>query len=454
VIGDAIDPARLAAALGLVAAYALWAGGVARRVRRGRAAVANRHDALLVVHASQTGTAESVAQATAAQLQAAGHEIRLIGLGDVHAADLTAHRWALFVASTCREGDAPDDAQRFQRAVMEAASPPALDGLRIGVLGLGDRRFAHYCGFARQLDDWLQVRGAEPLFERVEVDALASHDLQRWQDALGPLLAGAAPAPLAIELPAAPATPWTLLERRELNPGSVGEPVFHLEWVPADGGALPAWEAGDLVRLTIPGDAAPRDYSIASVPADGRLHLVVRRSRRADGSIGAASGWLARMPPGTPVAMQLVAHRSFRLGANAERPLILIGNGTGIAGLRAHLRARAGRPRLRHWLLFGERQRAIDFHFRAELEAWQAAGMIERADFAFSRDGAERIYVQDLLAAQPGPLRAWVADGAAIYVCGSLVGMGEGVDAALRAVLGDGVTEDLQREGRYRRDVY
>ena len=122
--------------------------------------------------------------------------------------------------------------------------------------------------------------------------------------------------------------------------------------------------------------------------------------------------------------------------------------------LRGHLRARAGRPGLRHWLVFGERRRAPDFPYRAEIEAWQAQGVLERLDLAFSRDQTDRPYVQQRLREAAGTLREWVADGAAIYVCGGRAGMGEGVHDALIEVLGAAAMQALAREGRYRRDVY
>jgi len=133
---------------------------------------------------------------------------------------------------------------------------------------------------------------------------------------------------------------------------------------------------------------------------------------------------------------------------------VLIGNGTGIAGLRAHLRARIDAGARRNWLLFGERHRAHDFHFGDELEQWRRDGGIEHLDTVFSRDGGPHRYVQDLLAAQAGRLRRWVDHGATVLVCGSLQGMAPAVDAVIAQVLGREPKEQLVRERRYRRDVY
>ena len=133
---------------------------------------------------------------------------------------------------------------------------------------------------------------------------------------------------------------------------------------------------------------------------------------------------------------------------------MLIGNGTGIAGLRAHLRARIDAGARRNWLLFGERNRAHDFHFGEELEQWHREGWIEHLDAVFSRDGGPHRYVQDALAAQAARLRRWVDDGATVLVCGSLQGMAPAVDAVIAQALGSQCKEQLVMQRRYRRDVY
>jgi sulfite reductase (NADPH) flavoprotein alpha-component len=136
------------------------------------------------------------------------------------------------------------------------------------------------------------------------------------------------------------------------------------------------------------------------------------------------------------------------------KPMILIGNGTGIAGLRAHLKQRIAAGSQRNWLLFGERNSDRDFFYGDEILEWRNRGYIERLDLAFSRDQAESVYVQQKLLAAADPLREWAEAGASIYVCGSLAGMAPGVDGVLRQVLGDATVENMLTEGRYRRDVY
>jgi sulfite reductase (NADPH) flavoprotein alpha-component len=197
-----------------------------------------------------------------------------------------------------------------------------------------------------------------------------------------------------------------------------------------------------------------REYSIASLPADGALHLLVRRMCGPDAVPGVGSGWLTEYAEvGAEVALRVRSNVNFHMPAGAC-PLILIGNGTGMAALHALLEARIAARRSRNWLLFGERQVAHDFYYREQIAQWLASGQLERADFAWSRDQPERVYVQQRLREGADELRRWVAAGAVILVCGSLAGMAPAVDAVLREVLGATQVEQLRSAGRYRRDVY
>lgn len=451
-------------ALATLLCYALLCGAVAWQHRNRQRAAQRRVDALLpatpgvpawwVAYASQTGQAEELALQTAQALHTAGVPVRLAPLSQISLGDLQQADRLLCIASTYGEGDPPDSAVLFARQVMANAGV-TLSHLHVGLLALGDKTYAHFCGFGRQLDQWLMDRGAQALFERIDVDKSDPAALQRWRQHLAHL-AGTSDLP-DWEAPAL--QPWRLRARQHLNPGSAGEEVHHLELVPEDAGAaLPEWQAGDLVQVEVPtAPGEPRDYSIASVPQDGAVHLLVRRTRRADGSPGMASGWLTQAAhAGDTVMLRVRPHGGFRIGDNAPRPLILIGNGTGLAGLRGHMRARvaARQGQVPMWLLFGERNAACDAHYRDEIDAWQRDGWLRRVDWVFSRDQAERLYVQHALAEAADTVREWVADGAAIYVCGSLEGMAGEVNDALQTILGEDALQQLAADGRYRRDVY
>ena len=104
--------------------------------------------------------------------------------------------------------------------------------------------------------------------------------------------------------------------------------------------------------------------------------------------------------------------------------------------------------------MFGERTRAHDAFFDADLQAWLASGVLTRLDRCFSRDAGDGRYVQDLVAAHAEHIRAWVTRGAVVLVCGSLEGMSQGVHATLEQALGADALLELLETGRYRRDVY
>ncbi|MGJ7609588.1 MULTISPECIES: PepSY domain-containing protein [unclassified Variovorax] len=417
-------------------------------------AAASAPERVLVAFASQSGTAEGIAMRSAAALEAAGLPVTVASMAQLDPAQLRDHQRLLIVASSFGEGGPPDAARRFAHRLAQVGGE-ALSHLRYGLLALGDRHYDRFCGFGHTLDHALVSAGAQSLFPMVEVDNGDAGALALWRRQLGALqgVSTGAGRPLDDAVDAVePFAVWTLAARRLLNPGSLGHPLYEIELAAGQGG-LPNWQPGALVELRSSPAVAPRRYSVASVQTEGHLRLLVRQVRRASG-LGLVSGWLtAQAAPGAQVELRLVANPGFELVAD-ERPCIFIGNGSGYAGLRGHLRARVEQGHRRNWLLFGERQRAHDAFFAQEVAQWQAQGRIERVDLAFSRDQPERIYVQDLLHRASAELRRWIDEGAVVFVCGSLNGMAGGVDAVLEDMLGRAALDDLVAQGRYRRDVY
>ena len=474
-----------------------------RDARKGLGANVSDAPAWLIGFASQSGFAEQLAWQSAGQLQAAGLPVKVQALGSISQEDLRQSHNALFVVSTFGDGEAPDSARGFERNVLGQDLP--LKGLNYSVLALGDRQYEHFCGFARRLHFWLTNQGGNPLFAPVEVDSGDTNALLHWQQQLGQLT-GHAPA---AAWPTAQYENWTLTQRTLLNRDSSGSDVYLLGLTPP---SPQTWQAGDLVEVLprncpwaiehflqglglagsdgvlidglahsldqalatrqLPTHRAHlvglhaqalvdalvplgmREYSIASIVSDGVLELIVRQERHPDGSLGLASGWLTEYAAlGTPINLRLRRNSGFHL-PDAPVPLILLGNGTGLAGLRSLLKARIADGQQRNWLLFGERNIAHDFLCQDELQGWLASGDLALLDLAFSRDQEEKIYVQDRLRESAEVLRKWLAEGAAIYVCGSLQGMATGVDQALVDILGSEAVERLIEQGRYRRDVY
>ena len=461
-----LTPERIYGAMGLVAAYAGMCWGIGSRVRRQRLVDEAQSQlsqgdaqapAVLVAYASQTGQAEALARATAKMLVEGGLQVRLLPVEKLTTELLQEYAHSLWMLSTTGEGDAPDHALGFVQQLM--AAQPMLTRHQSLVLALGDREYQEFCAFGVQVHEWLQTSGARS--DLVCVDNIDGPSLQSWQAQVGQIrqsLLGESASAQELDadwLQAPASVAFVLSRRRLLNPGSQGGALYQLEWTPQSG-ELPPWESGDLVSLCVPADPErARDYSIASITADGSLQLLVRESTRADGSPGLASHWLCcGMAEGDVLSLTLREHRGFRLGDNAGRPLILIGNGSGLAGLLSHIKARVQQDRNDQWLLFGERSPQHDAFCAEQLAAWVEQGRLARLDQAWSRNGKDSRYVQDLLRSHAEEVRQWVERGAAIYVCGSLNGMGQGVHLTLQAILGEAKVAELLGSGRYRRDVY
>ena len=475
-----------------------------KQARQGFTAVNKDAPSWLIGFASQSGFAEQLAWQTAGQLQAAGLPVRVEPLANVSEDDLQQSSNALFVVSTFGDGEAPDSARGFERKVL--GQPLGLNTLKYSVLALGDRQYPHFCGFATRVQQWLSERGAHALFAPVQVDSGDPEALHHWQQQLSQLTGGAPSA----NWKAPSYNNWTLEQRELLNPGSCGSSVYLLGLSAPD--ASYTWQAGDLVEVmprqcewavehlldglglnadsTVQLDGLTetlvqalasrqlpdsrghlvglhaqalvdaliplnmREYSIASIPEDGLLQLIVRQERHPDGSLGIGSGWLTEHAAlGSAISLRLRRNSGFHLPAE-PCPLILLGNGTGLAGLRSLLKARIAQGQQRNWLFFGERNAEHDFYCRDELQGWLASGDLARLDLAFSRDQAQKVYVQDRLRESADELHLWLSQGAAIYICGSLQGMAAGVDQALIDILGAEALEMLIEQGRYRRDVY
>ncbi len=215
----------------------------------------------------------------------------------------------------------------------------------------------------------------------------------------------------------------------------------------------------------------PRSYSIASSLAANpeEAHLTVAAVRyEAFGSRhwGAASTHLAdRVAEGERVRVFVERNKRFRLPEDDARDIVMIGPGTGVAPFRAFVEERAERgARGRNWLFFGDRNFSCDFLYQLEWQRHLKRGNLDRLDVAFSRDQADKVYVQDRIRERGAEVYRWIEGGAHVYVCGEAGRMARDVDDALAGVIarfasvGPDEAADrlkaLRRAGRYQRDVY
>ncbi|MCH7329779.1 PepSY domain-containing protein [Acinetobacter modestus] len=454
----------------------------------------------LITYATQTGVAEQLAWRTATSLQEAQQPTTVKPIQQLTEQDLQQASQVLFVISTYGTGEAPDLAASFNKKLMQQKLE--LAHMQYAVLALGSREYPDsYCSFGYAVDEWLKQCKAQPLFDLIDVDNANSNDIQRWNQALSVVTKHQLHA-MNIEKVF---DQWTLTERRLLNPNSLGQAAYNIELRSASD---MTWHAGDiaeiqpancladiqdfLIKYQIPAHSVveslnqeieqilwnknlrveiqpfstledlleqlptlpTREYSIASIPSQQLLRLVVRQKRDEQDQLGLGSGWLTEFAQlQQTIALRIRTNESFHL-IDDNRPIICIGNGTGIAGLMSLLQQRNRQNYTANWLIYGERQRRHDFFYQETIQAWLNMGSLQRLDLAFSRDQEQRIYVQDILRSNADELIKWIEQGAVIYVCGSIEGMASGVDQALTDILSEEKLDELRQAGRYRRDVY
>ena len=228
-------------------------------------------------------------------------------------------------------------------------------------------------------------------------------------------------------------------------------------------------DAQTLVDLLRP--LTPRLYSIASSQAEveSEVHVtvgVVRYDIEGRARAGGASSFLAdRVEEEGEVRVFIEHNDNFRLPANPQTPVIMIGPGTGIAPFRAFMQQRAADgAEGKNWLFFGNPHFTEDFLYQVEWQRYVKEGVLSRIDLAWSRDQKEKVYVQDKLRQQGAELWRWINDGAHIYVCGDANRMAKDVEQALLEVIAefgamdieaaDEFLSELRIERRYQRDVY
>ncbi|MBI5131984.1 MAG: sulfite reductase subunit alpha [Rhodopseudomonas palustris] len=215
----------------------------------------------------------------------------------------------------------------------------------------------------------------------------------------------------------------------------------------------------------------PRLYSISSSPkpVPGLLSLTVDCVRYQIGKrqrLGVCSTGLAeRVVPGDTVRVYVQKAHNFALPADPTQPIIMIGPGTGVAPFRAFLHERqAVQAPGKNWLFFGHQRSACDFFYDDELNAMKRSGLLTRLSLAWSRDGTEKIYVQDRMREVGRDLWSWLTEGANIYVCGDAKRMAKDVELALVDIVAQhgartpaeatAFVSDLKKHGRYQQDVY
>ena len=396
---------------------------------------------VLIFVASEGGSTWGFAQALQDALIHSGHRVHTGALEHFQTAPAT--RQVFVLAATYGEGQAPAHA----KDALERIAKLTTSAVPVTVLGFGDRQYPAFCAFAEALEQTLRARGWPALLPLECIHQQSSQQFTRW----GQALAQALGEPLVLDyVPRVPPTTALTLVARQGYREHSDEPtaILRFAWPAQGGGArLGHFAAGDLVGILAPGSAVPRYYSLASGSQDGFLEICVRLLPG-----GLCSTHLLGLQPGDSIAAFIRSNPGFAL-PRTRRPVLLIGAGTGVAPLAGFIR-RNDRHTPMH-LYFGGRDPAQDFYFGPEIQRWLGEGRLASVQTVFSRIPEGGGYVQDALRRDAERVRALLAQGALVRVCGSRA-MAKGVAEALDAILAPlhlSVAQ-LKAKERYAEDVF
>jgi sulfite reductase (NADPH) flavoprotein alpha-component len=230
------------------------------------------------------------------------------------------------------------------------------------------------------------------------------------------------------------------------------------------------WNANVQDIVSLLRKMTPRLYSISSSFAanPGQVHLTIGavrytshgRDRKGVCSVQCAE----RLPEGATIPVFVQVNKHFGL-PESDKDIIMVGPGTGIAPFRSFIQERTvNKGTGRSWLFFGDQHAASDFLYQEEFDQYQKDGVLTTLTTAFSRDQAQKVYVQDKIRENGKELFEWLQNGASFYICGDKERMAKDVNTALIDVIekegsmsreeAESFLNDLQKQGRYQRDVY
>jgi len=531
---------------------------------------------LTILYGSESGNTEALAMKAKKLAAKLSFDAKVIDMADADLAAIAKSKNLLVYISTWGEGDPPQRAADFHKALM-ADDAPRFEGVRFAVLALGDTAYVNFCQTGRQIDARLEALGGSRAADRQDLDLDFQKAAAAWTDKALEVFAPPADAQQAttvvhVDFKGAPAaedddeprfTAENPVEAEiaalvNLNGTGSTRETWHAEFAVEEPGFV--YKPGDAIGLYPENDPALAEDLLKAVgltgddvlkqklvksfdittlsrpavdgyakltgrtdvakllegdelarfaadrqlidlfetfpekltadqlakllrPLPGRLYSVasslkahpgeahllvgaVRWTSHGRARNGVTSTYLAdRCKVGGKARIYIKPNRHFGLPADGDRPIVMIGAGTGVAPYRGFIEERAETGAAgRSWLFFGERNFSNDFLYQLEWQDHLASGTLSRIDVAFSRDQPEKIYVQHRLWERREELLKWLDDGAHIYVCGDEKGMAKDVDATLVRILaetakgdeeaGRAKLKELTKAGRYQRDVY
>lgn len=409
-------------------------------------------DSVILV-GSENNSTWGFASALHDALTQVGHVVHTAPMNQLAPQYRSAER-VFILSSTYGDGVAPASANQFMSRLTSMNCKSAQTPKPVfAVLGFGDRQFPQFCQFAKDIDTALLAQGWQHLMAFDTIDRQSEQEFARWGNALS--LAIGQEIKLAYVPRRPPTFALQLVERIDYGL-QVNAPTSVLRFAAVPEGkrfqrffgksGLPHFDAGDLVGILPPSNAAPRFYSLASGSNDGILEICVRKHPG-----GLCSVFLHELQPGARINAFILPNPYFR-PASGRAPVILIGAGTGIGPLAGFIRNNTGHHPM--YLYWGGRDPASDFLYEPELHGYLADHRLTQLHAAFSRVN-DRAYVQDSISDDAVQLRYLIAQGGQVLICGSRA-MAKNVMEMLDQVLAPlGLNvQTLKAEGRYREDVY
>lgn len=442
-----------------------------------------------VFYATETGNAKQIAKQVAGHFKANNFNAKIQDVELYKTAKLAKEEKTIFIVSTQGEGEFPESAQEFYQFLN--TDKPDLAKLQYAVIALGDSSYPLFCQAGKDLDSKLSELGAKALIDRIDFDVDYDEDLSNWLgDSISYFRGAEGGTEDIVKTKVANVSnisSKTIFEGEitsnvNLNDTGSEVEIRHIEITYDDHEEIP-YQPGDSVSITldehdslvqeikpVSGKITPRLYSISSSPElhQGEIHLTVRvvRYKNENGveQKGLCSNYLARLKTGTKIKFSIKPNLSFRLPA-ADKDIILVGPGTGIAPFRSFISQRSANGDTgKNWLFFGAQKFLSDFLYQAEIQEFVEQGILNKVSLAFSRDQEEKIYVQHRMREEAQELFKWLTEGAYFYVCGDKNNMAKDVEEELLNIIATQGNLDkeqskeylmkLKEEERYLRDVY
>ena len=532
---------------------------------------------VLVLYASQTGNAQSIAESLNNNLQQNNYSSELASTLEIKLKQLTEYQYIFVVASTHGEGEPPDDAIDFHES-LHSKKAPQLDQVHFAVLGLGDSSYEFFCQTAKDFDKRFEELGAKRLMDCVECDIDYEQAACQWVEHIAEIIPTATVVESAEALASLVYPKSFLAAYNKFNPYNANielqqkltargstKNTFHVEIDISDSGLI--YQPGDALAIIAENNSVLVDevlnqlgfdateeveyegqlqsiksllthkleitllnkplvdyllsvattseleeevskgysefiqynqlidalilsqatfdvkqlvallkplkarlYSIASSQDEypNEVHITLNQhvaNNPRNKRYGLASHYLTEsLTEGDSVKIYIEENNNFRLPSD-DKPLIMIGPGTGVAPFRAFLQQRDyNQAKGRNWLFFGNPHFNTDFLYQTEFQSYVKKGLLTEIDVAFSRDQQEKIYVQDRLIEKSKEIWNWLEQGAFVFVCGDKDNMAKDVELALLSIIeqqgqktqteAKEYLKNLKIQSRYQRDVY